>query len=123
MQNPSINMREYNMRTIVARHHHGWLAGVSTLALAVGLISGPAAAQAQPAAAAPASNANTVGEVVVTAQFREQSLQQTPLAITAVNAKMLDQRSEHSIYQVAAQAPNVTLKPAGAAFGSALGSQ
>ena len=63
---------------------------------------------------------NTVGEVVVTAQFREQSLQQAPLAITAVNAKMLDQRSEHSIYQVAAQAPNVTLKPAGAAFGSAL---
>ena len=106
------------MRTIVARRHVGWLTGVSTLALAVAVIAGPAAAQAQPAS--PASNANTVGEVVVTAQFREQSLQQTPLAITAVNAKMLDQRAEHSIYQVAAQAPNVTLKPAGAAFGSAL---
>ncbi len=88
--------------------------GVSTLAMTAGL-----SLAATPAMAADA-NPNAVGEVIVTAQFREQGLQQTPIAITAINAKMLDQRSEHSIYQVAAQAPNVTLKPAGAAFGSAL---
>src|SRR4051794_25259268 len=67
----------------------------------------------------PAADGNTIGEGVVTAQFREQNLQQTPLAITAVNAAMLEQRSQTNIFQVAAQAPNVTLKPAGAAFGSA----
>jgi iron complex outermembrane receptor protein len=66
------------------------------------------------------STSNTVGEVVVTAQFREQNLQQTPLAITAVNATMLEARSQTNIYQVANNAPNVTLKPAGAAFGSAM---
>ena len=92
--------------------------GVSALALSAGLAFGasPAAAQQAPAA----KTTDTIGEVVVTAQFREQSLQQTPIAITAVNAKMLENRSQNSVYEVAAQAPNVTLKPAGAAFGSAL---
>ena len=60
-------------------------------------------------------------EVVVTAQFREQSLQDTPIAITAVSAEMLEARSQTSIQEVAAQAPSVTLKPQGAAFGPSLG--
>jgi iron complex outermembrane receptor protein len=71
-------------------------------------------------AADAAAGANTTGEVVVTAQFREQNLQQTPLAITAVNAQMLENRSQTNLFQVASQAPNVTLKPAGAAFGAAM---
>ena len=60
-----------------------------------------------------AADNSTVGEIVVTAQFREQNLQQTPIAITAVNAAMLEQRGQTDISQVAAQAPNVTLKSAG----------
>jgi iron complex outermembrane receptor protein len=59
-------------------------------------------------------------EVVVTAQFREENLQDTPLAITAVNAAMLEQRSQTSIYEVAAQAPNVTLTPGGIERGSSM---
>src|SRR5690606_2328132 len=59
-------------------------------------------------------------EIVVSAQFREQNLQQTPLAITAFNAEMMDARSQTSIYEVSAQAPNVTLKPQGPAFGPSL---
>ena len=58
--------------------------------------------------------------IVVTAQFREQNLQDTPLAITAVNAEMLEARSQTNISQVANQAPSVTLKPNGAAFGPSL---
>jgi iron complex outermembrane receptor protein len=50
-------------------------------------------------------------EVVVTAQFREQRLQDTPIAITAVNAEMLEARGQSSIADVAAQAPNVSLRP------------
>jgi iron complex outermembrane recepter protein len=50
-------------------------------------------------------------EIVVTAQFREQRLQDTPIAITAVNAEMLEARGQTSIAQVAAQAPNVSLRP------------
>src|SRR5688572_24060841 len=59
-------------------------------------------------------------EVVVTAQFREQNLQQTPIAITAVTAEMLESRNQTDISQVAGQAPNVTLQPNGAAFGSSM---
>jgi len=52
-------------------------------------------------------------EIVVTATFRETRLQETPIAITAVTGDMLDLRSQTNIYQVANQAPNVTLKPGG----------
>jgi iron complex outermembrane receptor protein len=50
-------------------------------------------------------------EIVVTAQFRAQNLQDTPIAITAVNAEMLEARGQTSITQIAAQAPNVSLRP------------
>ena len=115
-----------------------YLAGASLLTLA--LASGSAAAQdagsagagqasggvgANAPESAPATPAapsgTTVGEVVVTAQFRSQNVQQTPIAITAINAQMLQNRGQTSIEQVANQAPNVSLKPQGAAFGPSLG--
>ena len=123
--------------------------GVSTAALALATALAPvgAAAQApetqsqvQPGAAdaaAAASAANNPGnsgsagvseaasqggveEIVVTAQFREQNLQRTPLAITAVSGAMLEARSQTNLSQVANAAPSVTLKPQGAAFGPSL---
>ena len=60
-------------------------------------------------------------EVVVTAQFREQNVQDTPLSITAISGDLLESRSQTNIAEVANQAPNVTLKTQGAAFGPALG--
>ena len=60
-------------------------------------------------------------EVVVTAQFREQSVQDTPLSITAISADLLESRNQTNIAEVTNQAPNVTLKPQGAAFGASLG--
>lgn len=63
---------------------------------------------------------STLEEIVVTAQFREQNLQQTPLAITAMNAETMEARSQTSINQVAAQAPNVSLAPRGAAYGPSM---
>ncbi|HVY80577.1 MAG TPA: TonB-dependent receptor, partial [Steroidobacteraceae bacterium] len=75
------------------------------------------------AQAAPADNTAESGqlqEVTVTAQFRAQNLQETPIAITAVTAAMLEQRNQTDISQVAGQAPNVTLQPNGAAFGSSM---
>jgi iron complex outermembrane receptor protein len=62
------------------------------------------------AAAAP-EKVDELPEVVVTAQFREQRLQDTPIAITAVNAEMLEARGQINIAEVAAQAPNVSLRP------------
>ena len=54
---------------------------------------------------------NRSNTIVVTAEFREANLQDTPIAITAVNAEMLEARGQTNIAQVAAQAPNVSLRP------------
>jgi len=58
--------------------------------------------------------------IVVTAQFREQALQDTPIAITAVNAEMLEARSQTELTEVANQAPSVALRPSGADFGPSI---
>ena len=80
------------------------------------MLSTPALAQ-QPAP--PADDPVTgTSDIVVTAQFRSQNLQDVPIAITAVNAATLEARGQTSIYEVAAQAPNVTLSPAGQSYGS-----
>ena len=60
-------------------------------------------------------------EIIVTAQFREQRLQDTPLAITAVDAEMLEARSQTNLQEVTNQAPNVTLRTQGASFGPSMG--
>jgi iron complex outermembrane recepter protein len=70
--------------------------------------------------AAPADEA-TNNEIVVTAQFRDQKLQDVPLSITAVNAALLEARNQTDLSQIAAQAPNVTLNAMGGAYGSSLG--
>jgi iron complex outermembrane receptor protein len=61
-----------------------------------------------------------LAEVVVTAQFREQSVQDTPLAITAVSAEMLEARSQTNITEVANQAPSVTLRQAAPQYGPSI---
>ncbi|MBS1239735.1 MAG: fpvA 2 [Proteobacteria bacterium] len=58
-----------------------------------------------------ADTSGRTNEIVVTAEFREAKLQDTPIAITAVNAEMLEARGQTDISQVANQAPNVTLTP------------
>ena len=61
-----------------------------------------------------------LAEVVVTAQFREQNLQQTPIAITAVNGEMMEARSQTSLNEIAAQAPSVTLAQQGGPYGPSM---
>ncbi len=81
---------------------------------ALGLAAGTPA-QAQQAAGGDA--ANQIGEVVVTAQFRSQNVQKTPLAITAVNATMMEARSQTNVSDVASRAPSVTFTTAGGGLG------
>ncbi len=97
---------------------------VSRTALSLGIafcgIGAPAIAQVAPVAS-PSTDETAVQDVIVTAQFREQPLQDTPIAITAVNSAMLEARSQTNIADVAAQAPSVTLKSQSAVYGPALG--
>ncbi len=59
----------------------------------------------------------TTRQVVVTAQFRTQRLQDAPIAITAVNSAMLEARGDVNLVDVSNQAPNVNLRETGGAFG------
>ena len=67
-----------------------------------------------------AEEIETLDEIVVTAQFRQQNLQDTPLAITAVTAEMMEARSQTNISEITNQAPSVTLKQQSAMFGPAI---
>jgi iron complex outermembrane receptor protein len=66
------------------------------------------------------ASGDRVQEIVVTAEFRKENLQNTPIAITSVNSRMLEARGQTNITQVAAQAPNVSLRPAGSSLGNTL---
>ncbi|NOW47192.1 iron complex outermembrane receptor protein [Novosphingobium sp. SG751A] len=96
----------------------------ATAALACALSAAPAfaaeAADAPPADAPAAAAEHGLKEIVVTAQFRSQKLQDTPLSITAVNSDLLKSRNQTDISQIAAQAPNVQLTQMGGAFGSSM---
>ena len=89
-----------------------------------GLLAGTAWGQSAPATDTSAA-ADTTGlqEVVVTAQFHSENLQQTPLAITAITGDMLTQRSATSLADVANFAPNVILQPTYAGTGNAMRAQ
>jgi iron complex outermembrane receptor protein len=77
----------------------------------------PGAEAGAPAEAEKSADEAGLQEIVVTAQFRVQKLQDAPLAITAVNAALLEQRGQSSLHDLAQQAPNVTLVETGGAFG------
>ncbi|WP_404710471.1 TonB-dependent receptor [Sphingomonas sp. MMS24-J13] len=103
-----------------------------TAALAVALVTAPADAQAAGApVTAPGQtqaqagveatpHADQTADIVVTAQFRGQRLQDTPLAITAVNASTLEARSQTSVVDLGGYSPNVNLTPASSISGNAL---
>lgn len=56
-------------------------------------------------------------DIVVTAQFREQRLQDTPIAITAVSGEDLANKGLTSIADVATTAPNVNIQNSSGAYG------
>ncbi|WP_297801197.1 TonB-dependent receptor [uncultured Brevundimonas sp.] len=77
----------------------------SALALVIGAgMAAPAMAQSNTQ-----DDAVSLGEVVVTAQRREQSLQEVPLAITAFGSEALERTAATGIQDVAGKVPGVTL--------------
>ena len=82
--------------------------GASVIALA----SSPVLAQTEAPAAAPAAidDAYNMGEIIVTAQRREQNLQEVPIAISAVGEKFLERRNITSLEQMGSIAPNVKIE-------------
>ena len=83
---------------------------VSAFAL-IALSSGTASA------ADAASSTGGLSEVLVTARYREENLQQTPIAITALTGAALEAASLTNVTDLAATVPNLFIHPGDAAEG------
>ena len=59
-------------------------------------------------------------EIIVTSRFREENIQQTPIAITAITGEELEIRAFAAAYEVGYTVPNASLRPAQAAFGNTM---
>src|SRR5512139_689241 len=61
--------------------------------------------------------ADELQEVVVTAQFRQENLQDTPLAITAVSGEQLEQQGLTNLTDLGLVIPNANIRPQGSFSG------
>jgi len=80
-------------------------------ATAVALV--PAAWAAAPAA----QDEGTLDEVIVTAQYRQENLQDTALAITAVSAERLQEQGLTNVEDLGLVVPNASIRPQGSFSG------
>lgn len=107
------------MRSISGRMAGGALIVHAMLALAPAWAQSAESAEEAAVTPGPAT-ADDVEEIVVTAQFREQNLQDIPLAVTAVSGELLEARNQTSIVDIGAFAPNVNLTQATAINANAI---
>ncbi len=93
----------------IQRRQFALLAGTAFAAFAI-----PVAAQEAPATAAPVTAATATpapaaqsDEVIVTARYRNETLQSVPIAITAVSGQSLAERQLNTVENIAATIPSV----------------
>ncbi|WP_294328493.1 TonB-dependent receptor [uncultured Sphingomonas sp.] len=102
---------------VAALHCHAAIGALAIAAI-------PAAAAAQEVAQdAPAATAEAEeGEIIVTARRRAESLQDTPVAISAFTSDMLDQRQIVQTQDLERVTPSLQFKPAGQLSGNSAAS-
>ena len=61
-----------------------------------------------------------LSEIVVTAQYREEKLQDTPIAITALTSEMIEQQGATKLSDILSSAPSVVFRQQSAAFGESV---
>ncbi len=97
---------------VLARRALGHWGSVSVMAMAALMAASPAAAQTQPSADAPAkaevADANGI-DIVVTARRREESLLDTPIAISAFGEETLKALNARNLEDVGKYVPNLTI--------------
>ena len=77
----------------------------------------PTLAQQAPAAATGTNRDSALEEVIVTAQFRRENLQDTPIAITAVKGERLEEQGIQNVQDLGYIIPNANFVAPGAAQG------
>lgn len=94
--------------------NHRWLASASALC-ALGLAAPALAAEEQAADAQQAdedtAQSGGLGEIVVTAQKREENVQKVPIAVTALGRDLLESRNISEPGQLNGMVPGVSIQP------------
>ena len=97
---------------VLARRALGHWGSVSVMAMAALMAASPAAAQTQPSADSPAkaevADADGI-DIVVTARRREESLLDTPIAISAFGGETLKALNARNLEDVGKYVPNLTI--------------
>jgi iron complex outermembrane receptor protein len=102
------------METSPRRIPNLWWCALSGFATLGALANGPALA-------APAADQPTkLEEVVVTAEYREEKLQDTPIAITALTPQQIEAQGSTKLSDILNDAPSVYFRPQSAAFGESI---
>jgi iron complex outermembrane receptor protein len=120
-----MNKSSHSSQTVTvgrARHRAGTrdlaVAFAAVLA-ASALIGADAVAQTSTPASTPAK-AGQLEEIIVTARYQAELLQETPIAITAIPASELTERAFTSSFELGYTVPNTTLRPAQQAYGNTM---
>ena len=113
-------MKKLNRSTLFSRVSKFLPALGMSLVLCMSLICLTATAQDVAKDAKANDDTFTLPEITVTSEYREKSLQRTPLSVSAVKADTIEGRSQITLDQIAVQTPNVSLKPGNASFGSSM---
>ena len=104
-----------SFRTVHALLGSSALLALSTPALAQSAEQTTADAANQPPAPEATAAANderadtATSEIIVTARYQEERLQETPIAISAINAEEMEMRAFTTAYEVAYAVPNASL--------------
>jgi iron complex outermembrane recepter protein len=89
-------------------------------ALAALAISGSGLAVAQNAQGPSPTPADQLQEVTVTAEYREEKLQDTPIAITAITSEQIARQGANSLSDILTNAPSVLFRNQSPAFGESV---
>jgi iron complex outermembrane recepter protein len=109
LRDQSQSIREDRMKRFASQSLHSLAISTALVSAAAAIPAGSALAQTpQPTGPSAATNDElAVEEIIVTAQKREQALQDVPLAVTALDAKLIEQRGVSTIEDVSRSVPNL----------------
>jgi len=115
-------MMRKNMNTINMPAYHKQLRQTSSCMVLAALMTGTSAYAADEAVA-PEEATFAIEEIMVTARKRAESVQETPIAITALSAGQLEKRSLTNLMEIGAYIPNVVMNNSPSSSGGGNNSQ
>jgi len=90
-------------------HAFAWRGTALLAATATGVLAGATTAHAQSRPSNAAASAQEIEELVVTASRREQSVRETPIAVSAYGGQQLEREHVESVGDLVTQSPNIQL--------------